>query len=55
MNMFALYFQIEANYRERSIKEHQEILEAIRSRNFREAGDLMKIHNTFALKHFEQN
>lgn len=54
MNMFALYFQIEANYRERSIREHQEILEAIRCRGFEEAAALMKVHNAFALKHFEE-
>lgn len=54
MNMFTLYFQVEANYRERSIREHQEILEAIRVRKWKEAADLMKVHNIFALKHFEQ-
>lgn len=54
MNMFTLYFQIESNYREKSIKEHQEILEAVRSRNFEKASALMKLHNAFALKHFEQ-
>lgn len=54
MNMFALYFQIEAKFREKSIQEHQEILEAIRSERWSLASSLMKTHNEFALEYFRK-
>ena len=54
MNMFALYFQVEGNNSEKSITDHQEILEKIRNREWAEAGTLMRRHNEFALKYFEE-
>lgn len=52
MNMFALYFQVEDNYREKSIEDHQEILDRIRRGAWEEASALMKQHNAFALEYF---
>lgn len=52
MNMFALYFQVEDNYREKSIEDHQEILDRIRRGAWEEAAALMKQHNAFALEYF---
>ncbi len=52
MNMFALYFQVENNYREKSIEDHQEILDRIRRGAWEEASALMKQHNAFALEYF---
>ncbi len=52
MNMFALYFQVEDNYREKSIEDHQEILDRIRRGAWEEAAVLMKQHNAFALEYF---
>ena len=52
MNMFALYFQVENNYREKSIEDHQEILDRIRRGAWEEAAALMKQHNAFALEYF---
>lgn len=52
MNMFALYFQVEDNYREKSIEDHQEILDRIQRGAWEEAAALMKQHNAFALEYF---
>ena len=44
INMCALYYQKEAAFRERSVSEHAEILQALKTRNFDEAILLMNRH-----------
>lgn len=44
INMCALYYQKERTFRERSVLEHAEILQALKARNFDEAAKRMNQH-----------
>ncbi|MCC8105872.1 MAG: FCD domain-containing protein [Clostridiales bacterium] len=44
-----LHYQVESEYRERSLKDHQNIYEAIASNDILKAEALMHEHNAFSL------